>query len=562
MSHSRCIWYVLLVGLTCTASLADSATAQVPENPSIIYKVEQPNERLELIVNSSRRLKLDKKIPQTQVNNPEVAELRPVSPNEVLVAGKKPGVTQIILWDETDKIYTIDVVVIPDARELEMMLKVTFPQSSMKVHPLANSVVLSGYVDNPAHVSRIVQIAEDFYPKVINNITVGGVQQVLLHTKVMEVSRTKLRSVGFDFAHFGVDDFAVSSVSGLISAFDDNTVTSSASSTFDFGVLGDNSAFFGVVEALRQNNLAKVLAEPTLVTVSGRPAFFNDGGEFPVLIPAGLGTVSVQYKKFGTQVDFVPIVLGNGNIRLEVRPRVSELDSANSVNFNGTVVPGLRVREADTGVEMRAGQTLALAGLVQTRVDSVVRGVPWLSEIPYAGALFRRVSEERNEIELLILVTPELVDAMDSHEVPPCGPGEFTTSPNDWELFVRGYLEVPRCCTDGSCEACQQRGVPMQSGQQYVPNVQMMSPESVPSHSGTIHETLPTPQTESGARMMRPGSQSTTQNLQNPARSPMGPATAGRYNPNVRQTPSTSGAPNNAQSAPGLIGPTGYDVQR
>src|ERR1700682_3428690 len=147
--------------------------------------------------------------------------------------------------------------------------------------------------------------------------------------------------------------------------------------------------------------------ERTLLPVSGRPAFFNSGGEFPILIPAGLGTVSVEFKKFGTQVDFVPIVLGNGNIRLEVKPRVSFVDPSLSVTAQGITVPGLNVREVDTGVEMKAGQTFAIAGLVQNRLETTNRGIPYLADLPYFGAAFRKTHEKDNEVELVVMVTPE-----------------------------------------------------------------------------------------------------------------------------------------------------------
>ena len=151
------------------------------------------------------------------------------------------------------------------------------------------------------------------------------------------------------------------------------------------------------------------------------------------------------------------IVLGNGRIRLEVRSEVSKVDW--SLGTSG--VPGFRTRFADTGVELQAGQTLAIAGLVENRTDSINRGLPWISEMPYLGMLFRRVREENNEIELIILVTPELVDAMDADEVPPCGPGGRTTSPSDFELFFKGHLEVPNCCPGcggSGCPKCEGDG--------------------------------------------------------------------------------------------------------
>jgi pilus assembly protein CpaC len=426
------------------------ASAQQATNPSLIHEVHAPKERLEMTVNTSRILSLDKKIPQAQVNNPEILELTPLSPTQIQVFAKKTGVTQVNLWGEGEKIFTVDVIVYGDAQELSMLLQSQFPNAALKVIPVSNGVLISGYVDQPEHVGRIVQISEEYYPNVINNITVGGVQQVLLHVKVMEVSRTKLRALGFDFTKFtnGTAMFS-STVSGLISGIGADAVSTPDDANMVFKVVDGGSSFFGVLQALRDDQLMKVLAEPTLVTVSGRPAFFQVGGEFPILVPQSMGTVSIEFKKFGTQVDFVPIVLGNGRIRLEVRPRVSEVDNTRSVEIGGTTIPGLRVREVDTGVEMKAGQTLAIAGLVQNRVEAQRRGVPWVSDLPYVGALFRKVEEQMNEIELLVMVTPELVEAMDPNQVPTCGPGTTTTSPNDWELGLRGHIEVPKCCPPG-----------------------------------------------------------------------------------------------------------------
>ena len=180
-----------------------------------------------------------------------------------------------------------------------------------------------------------------------------------------------------------------------------------------------------MLDALREDNLLKVVAEPTLVCESGRASSFNVGGQIPVPEPQGLGSVGVGYKDYGTRIDFVPIVLGNGKIHLEVRPSVTQLDYANGITITGSpsIVPGLTARVADTAVEMMAGQTVAIAGLLQRNTEAVNHGLPWISEVPYLGMLFRSVHEKVNEVETLILVTPELVEPMDANEVPPCGPG-------------------------------------------------------------------------------------------------------------------------------------------
>lgn len=420
----------------------------------MVRQIQAASERQEMTVHSSRILTLSpeltsaNRIPRAQVNNPEVLDVTPLSATQIQISAKKPGVTQVNLWDENGDIYTVDVIVYGDARELSMLLQNEFPNAALRVVPLSNAVMISGYVDQPTDINSIMQIAEQYYAKVINNIQVGGVHQVLLHVKAIEVSRTKLRSLGFDWAVIGDTGSVQQTVSGLLEFAEDAALMGSGA-TIAFDVLGGSSEFFGVLEALRQDNLAKILAEPTLVTSSGRPAYFTVGGEVPYTVPQGLGTIAIEYKEYGTRVDFVPIVLGNGRIRLEVRPRVSDIDAGRSITQDGHVIYAFRKHEAETGVTLQAGQTLAIAGLVQNRVEATRHGIPWVSDLPYAGALFRRVEEQNNEVELLVFVTPELVDAMDPEEVPPCAPGLRTTSPNDVQLGVRGYIEVPKCCPQG-----------------------------------------------------------------------------------------------------------------
>lgn len=454
--QSKPIVTCLYAVFVCACFFSDGAVGQNgPVNP-LHYHVRNSSQRLEMLVNSSRILTMDVDIPRAQVNNPGVVRLTPLAANQIQVSALSPGVTQVNVFDEHQNIYTVDLMVVGDVRELDMILKSTFPDATLRVRPMNTSVLIEGEIPRPELTSRVIAIAEDYYPKVISNMTVRGVQTVLLHVKVMEVSRTKLRKLGIDWNYAWDDGFFVQGASGLL-----NIPTSTAglaaggSDTLRFGVMNGANTFTGLIEALRQNNLVKVLSEPTLVTMSGRPASFLVGGEFPILVPAGIANATIEFKEFGTRVDFVPIVLGDGRLRLEVRPVVSEIDESRSVTVNSFTVPGLRTRRVDTGVEMEAGQTLALAGLLQERTEIENKGVPWIADVPYLGAAFRRVQEEVNEIELLIMVTPEIVDAMDSDQVPPCGPGQRTTSPSDCELYGKGYLEVPKCCHDGSCVSCQ-----------------------------------------------------------------------------------------------------------
>ncbi len=590
----------VLISALCLSAclLPQGVQAQTP--PSVIRNISQANERVELTVNTSKLLTLEKRIPKMVVNNPELVTVTALSANQIMLAATKPGVTQVNLWDEEGNVFAVDVVIYGDVQELTMALKRLFPESSVKVMRLSNSLVLEGFVERPEAVSPIIRLAEDYAPKVVNNIVVGGVQQVQLKVKVMEVSRTKLRRLGFDFAQFSNSGgFLVSSISGLISTVDSaaQTVTTSGE-TVAFGIVDGSDSFLGFIDALQRNNVAKILADPTITAVSGRPANFNVGGELPIIIPSGIGQTTVEYKPFGTQVDFVPIVLGNGKVRLEVRPRISSIDDTLSVNIDEFSVPALTVRQVDTAVELRAGQTLALAGLVQTRVDAEERGLPFLGDLPLVGAAFRSVEEEVNEIELLILVTPEFADGLEPHEVPPCGPGMESISPSNCELYVGGHLEVPAPgpCGPG-CAPCGSCGGPYQQMPLNEYALGMGAPQGAAAGPVVVSDGMATPTElppQPAAGVGQPlesvpqGAQPTTiePGPLLPSGSPIphavpmvDPAASGPSQltvPVVARAPqgaawqassaAATGSPNKparrTTSTPGLIGPIGYDVEK
>ena len=432
------------------------AAGSSPAGP--YYNVKGVDDHLKMTINTSRFLVLDKKIPQVQVNNPDILEVMPISPNQVQISARRTGVTQVNLWGEDKRIYTVTVVVMGDAAELTQIIREQYPRSSLTIVPISgNSVILSGYVDQQDAVPNIVAIARKYFPDVINNMKVSGVQQGILHVKVYEVSRSKLRTMGFDWAVVSSNgNLVMSGVSGLLgtsSTF--GPPMTSPDNLFKFTVAGAN-AFYGVLNALRQDGLAKIDSEPNIVAISGRPAYMLVGGEIGYQVSSTVAGNTVGWKQYGTRLDFVPIVLGNGRMRLEIRTSVSEPDASNGIDG----IPALTTREVETGVELRAGQTLAIAGLIEQRTEATNQGLPWISELPYLGVPFRMVSHQINEIELLVLVTPEIVDGMDPGQVPACMPGMQTTNPSDWELFFKGHLEVPNCCPDGvvACPICPVSG--------------------------------------------------------------------------------------------------------
>lgn len=432
-------------GISLVLTLAGVAIGQErPTLTSAHFEIRQPVQQLELTVKTSRVVVLNGRIPKFQVHNEEVVSATPVSESQIQVFAKVPGATQLNLWDTDDRQYTIDISVVADARMVEGILNSQLPFASLKVTPIGEGSIISGSVTSAEDVERAVAITEQFYTTVINNIKVVGVQQVLLHTKLMEVSRTKLRELGIDWA-FNGNTLSITSTPGTI-----------ASGTFQSQIVaGDFSA---LLAALRRDSLIKLLAEPTVVATHGRPARFSVGGEVPYVVPSGLGAFQVEYKEFGTSVDFLPFVVGPGRIRLEVRPEVSEPDAARGIVANGVALPAFTTRYVETAVEMQSGQTFAIAGLLQSRTETQTDKIPLLGEVPYAGAFFRKVRVLQNDIELLITVTPEFVEAMDPFEVPCGGPGLRSTAPSDKELYLKGYVEVP--VVQGDCGMIGEGGRP------------------------------------------------------------------------------------------------------
>jgi pilus assembly protein CpaC len=432
-----------------------------------IFHVTGRRGNVEVTENLSKVMELsDSRIIRVDGFDPTVIDVKALTPHRIRVQALIQGVTTLVLTDEEDRNYVIEVFVKGDTRHLQAVIDNRFPDSAVEAYKIQDNVALTGWVAQPEHITQIVEIAEQFYPRVLNQMRVGGVQQVQLKVRIMEAQRSKMRRMGFDFIAIGQDAFFRSNPAGLFSL---ESVTAGAGgvaaalagnsingSTTAFGLVSDNNTLFGFFDALREEELLKILAEPVLITTNGRPASMLSGGEFPVLVPQSLGVVSIEWRDFGVRMEAVPVILGDGRVRLEVMPEVSERDFANSVTVGGNVVPALTTRRVNTEVEMRFGETLMLTGLISSRQTAQTSKLPVLGELPWVGALFRKTSYDDVETELIITLTPELVAPMQQHQVPHAGPGGFSTFPTDRELFLDGYLEVPKYGDE--CQNCGRLG--------------------------------------------------------------------------------------------------------
>ena len=300
-----------------------------------------------------------------------------------------------------------------DVKQFQALIRQAAPGSSVQAIKVKDAVLLLGWVDQAGQATKIVELAEMHFTKVLNYLQVSGVQTIMLRVRMMEAQRSKIRALGFNFLQLRQHSY-VGSLPGTARSLLEPAprrptwpIRSAASSgrsprpcnpaaaTAVFGTVANDNAFQGFIEALKQENLLTILAEPNLTTTNGRPANFLDGGQFPVPIPQGLGTVSIQYKSFGVQLEFVPTILSSGRLRMQVSPKSVEKDLSNTVTVQGITVPSLTTRRVNTEVEMNFGETLIIAGLISNQVQATTSKIPFFGELPWIGAAFRRVAPQR-----------------------------------------------------------------------------------------------------------------------------------------------------------------------
>jgi pilus assembly protein CpaC len=359
------------------------------------------------------------------ITNPEVADAVVVQPREVLVDGKKPGTVSLIVWS-SDQRKQYDIVVEPAITTLEQQLQALFPGEDIAVSVSEEAIVLSGHVSSTNVMLRAAEIAtaSASKSKIINMLQVPGgseSQQVMLQVRFAEVNRRALTELGVSlFANR--TRFAARSTTQQFAApdFDDEKPNGLVFSDFlNLMFFDKKQGIGGVLRALESRGGFQSLAEPNLIAYNGQEASFLAGGEFPVPVLQGnSNAVTVLFKEFGIRLNFKPTIAGDV-IRLKVRPEVSALDFANGVSLEGFRIPALTTRRAETDVELRDGQSFAIAGLLDNIRQDDTSAIPILSKLPIIGALFRSKADRREETELMVLITPRLVRALNPDEVPP-----------------------------------------------------------------------------------------------------------------------------------------------
>jgi pilus assembly protein CpaC len=435
--------YALSILLVLACAVGSWAADVVTENVK----------KIQMVVGKSIVLKIDGLAKRVSIASPEVADFVLVSPHEVYVTAKAAGVTNLTIWQDKSVYAVYDLEVAYDVSRLKEKLHDLLPQEKeLRVLATHDSITLTGRVSSAENQSQVLSIAQAYAPegKLRNLLRIGGVQQVMLAVRVAEMQKGLIKRLGINFNYLTSEgNFGISKLAGLtelVKPTDANLgstgpfgtfVSPAVNALFRFSASGTD--WTGFIDALREDGLVKILAEPTLIALTGQEAYFLAGGQFPVPVPQGLGTVAIDYKSFGVGLKFIPTVLAGNHINIKVAPEVSELDFSTAVQFQGFVVPGLTTRKAETTIELADGQSFAIAGLLRETVRDVLDKYPLLGDIPVLGALFRSRSFQKSETELVIIATPHLVKPLDVSKQPL--PSDFYIEPNDTDIYIMGFME-------------------------------------------------------------------------------------------------------------------------
>jgi pilus assembly protein CpaC len=398
------------------APLPDSTTALSSSSVS----ASQP---LHILVGQSIFITTVSRLKRVYVSDPVVVDSFTSSPRQIVVTGKAPGVSSLILWDQEGNSATYWVSSDVNVASLQKEIHEALPNDSIRVEGQQDRVSLSGTVWSDASAGAAVKLASLYAKNVVNSVVVRQLHgsQVKLKVQIIEIDRSKLAQFGINLFSQGKNTSNVTT--GQFSSTQtytpgSGTTPATLTSSNPLNLLFYNfDVNFGLtLQDLQNKNIAQILAEPTITTVSGQKASFLAGGEFPFPVvqgsSGGLTSITIQFRPYGVKVDFTPVVNDDGTIQLKVAPEVSALDYTNAVTISGYTIPAISTRRADTQVELRDGQSFAISGLLDHRTTDIISKMPGIGDVPILGQLFRSKDVNHSTVELMVVVTPNLVDPL------------------------------------------------------------------------------------------------------------------------------------------------------
>jgi len=399
---------------------------------------------LHLLVGRSLVISSPTPIKRVSVADPNIVEAVVVSPYQLLLNGKVPGGVSLLIWDETDQVQTFEVSVDIDILSLVEKIHEVFPTENVQLETSKDVVMLSGHISSTAVAEKILEIVKNSAPKVTSMMQYPpvAVKEVLLEVKFAELDRSAVSQLGVNILRNFGSNMPVSVTTGQFSppGYQNSTPATTAANGTTTGATPPqfsvsnllNIAIFRpdlnmamMVQALQNENVLQILAEPNLLTESGKQASFLAGGEFPYPVVQGIGAgggvggITIQFREYGVRLNFTPTLTADGLIHLNVKPEVSSLDYTNEVTISGFVIPALSTRRAESDMELRDGQSFAIAGLIDNQVTEQMSKIPGISAIPILGKLFESRSLNKSKDELIILVTPRIVQPLTPETLPP-----------------------------------------------------------------------------------------------------------------------------------------------
>lgn len=391
-------------------------------------------EALHLIVDRSLVVTSPSQITRVSIANPDICDAVVVSPTEILLNGKRAGATSLVIWGQSGQMQTFDIYVDLDVLDLTGDIRNTFPNEPVKVTVSKNIVTLSGHVSSAAVADKILELAQSMVPRKEDVVSLLEVPapptgEVLLKVRFAEIDRSAIRQLGVNIMslppakNIGTISTGQYSPPGLAS-LGASGGSYTLGSLLNVFIFRPDINLAATIQALQTRNLLQILAEPNVLTESGKEASFLSGGEFPfpMLQSTGAGggvpAITIQFRQFGIKLNFTPTILPGDEIHLKVEPEVSSLDYSNALTITGFTVPALAVRRVQSEMELRDGQSFVIAGLMDNRVTRTLEKIPGLGDIPLLGKIFQSESLQRNKTELLVLVTPQIVHPLPPGQVP------------------------------------------------------------------------------------------------------------------------------------------------
>ncbi|NOC46506.1 MULTISPECIES: type II and III secretion system protein family protein [unclassified Ruegeria] len=407
-------------------------TLEVPMNRAIVVESEQPFAEL-------------------SIANAGIADISSLSERTIYVLGKAPGLTTLTLFDGAGNLLAnVRVRVAPDVTEFKERLRQILPNEPIEVRTANDGIVLSGTISSSAKLARALELAERYAPERVSNLmSVGGVQQVMLKVRFAEMNRSVAKELSSTLSVAGTDFVGGFNPQNLVPP----VTVENGVLLFGFGV--GSAQVNLLLQALESKGLVRNLAEPNLSALSGQEATFLAGGEVPIPVPQDDGVVAIEYKPFGVNMNFIPRVVDGDLINLEMGTSVSSIDTSTNFTINGDTVPSFIVREAKTTIELRDGESFAIAGLLQDNFVDQVNQVPWLGDVPVLGSLFRSADYQREQSELVIIITAHLVSPTRGETL--ALPTDRVKPPSEFDLFVNGRVaRTQRAGAGGASEVAKQ----------------------------------------------------------------------------------------------------------